>query len=132
VLQAPYGIAIDGQSRAFVAGNGFNEISILNSSGASVPNGPIAGSSVAAPAALAIDGANVVFFTNSQTAGSVGMLMSPTATAIMFGSVNIPVGIAVDASGSVWTTNSGDNTVSQFIGLATAIRTPLANRFISF
>jgi hypothetical protein len=46
--------------------------------------------------------------------------------------VELAVGIAVDASGSVWTANSGDNTVSQFIGLATAVRTPLAIRYISF
>lgn len=132
VLQAPYGIAIDSNSHAYIAGNGFNEVSILNSAGANVPNGPISGSAISAPAGVAIDGANVVFITNSQTAGSLSMLTSGTATPIKLGTLNMPVGVAVDSSGSVWTTNSGDNTVSQFIGLATAVRTPLALRYISF
>jgi streptogramin lyase len=132
ILQAPYGIAIDGNTHAYIAGNGFNEVSILNSAGANVPNGPISGSAISAPAGVAVDGANVVFITNSQTAGSLSMLTSATAMPIKLGTLNMPVGVAVDSAGSVWTTNSGDNTVSQFIGLATAVRTPLALRYISF
>ena len=42
------------------------------------------------------------------------------------GSLNAPVGVAVDASGCVWTTNSGANTVAKFIGLSTPIATPIA------
>jgi DNA-binding beta-propeller fold protein YncE len=40
--------------------------------------------------------------------------------------LNTPVGVAVDPSGNVWTTNSGENTVSIFLGLATPAVTPLS------
>jgi DNA-binding beta-propeller fold protein YncE len=49
--------------------------------------------------------------------------VSPSAG---FGPLNAPVGVALDNTGSVWTANSGSNTVSKFIGLATPVVTPLA------
>jgi hypothetical protein len=42
-----------------------------------------------------------------------------------YGSLGTPVGVATDASGSVWTTNSGTNTVTKFIGLGAPTVTPL-------
>jgi hypothetical protein len=38
---------------------------------------------------------------------------------------NGPGGVAVDASGNVWVTNYGGNSVSELIGLATPVKTPL-------
>ena len=35
-------------------------------------------------------------------------------------------GIAIDASGNIWTANTGDNSVSVFVGLAAPVVTPLA------
>jgi hypothetical protein len=40
--------------------------------------------------------------------------------------LNGPQSIAVDSTGSVWFSNSLDYTVTQFIGAATAVVTPLA------
>jgi len=42
------------------------------------------------------------------------------------GSLNAPMGVAVDLNGSIWTVNSGDNTVSQFIGLGSPTVIPLS------
>lgn len=130
VLQAPAGLVIDGNARTYVAGTGDNAVTVLAATGTPVAATPVTGGGVVLPTGVAVDGANVVFTTNSQTAGSFSRIASPTATAISIGTLNGPVGIAVDASGSVWTTNTGDNTVSQFIGLATPVRTPLVNHFL--
>jgi DNA-binding beta-propeller fold protein YncE len=38
--------------------------------------------------------------------------------------LNSPYGIALDGSGNVWVTNSGNNSVSEFIGLAAPTSVP--------
>jgi hypothetical protein len=50
-------------------------------------------------------------------------VLSPTTG---FGSLNTPVSIGVDASGNLWTANLGDNGVSEFVGIASPIATPIA------
>jgi hypothetical protein len=39
--------------------------------------------------------------------------------------LNEPYGLAIDASGDLWIANSGGNTLTQFVGLAGPIKTPL-------
>jgi DNA-binding beta-propeller fold protein YncE len=34
-------------------------------------------------------------------------------------------GIAVDASGNLWVTNFGDDTLTEFVGIAAPVKTPL-------
>jgi sugar lactone lactonase YvrE len=78
-------------------------------------------SGLSSPAGIATDGASI-WVANSIPSGGLTQLVYGSATAVSpaagFGALNTPVGVAVDASGSVWTTNSGSNTVSKFIGLA--------------
>jgi len=89
------------------------------------------GGGLAAPTALAIDGQGTVWVVNGQTAGSISKLAygqsSPLSPAGL-GSFNAPLGIAIDASGSLWTANSGDNSVSEVIGLASPVAVPLSAR----
>jgi hypothetical protein len=33
--------------------------------------------------------------------------------------------LAIDASGNLWLSNSGGDTITQFVGLASPVRTPL-------
>jgi hypothetical protein len=42
------------------------------------------------------------------------------------GSMNSPFGIAVDGSGDVWITSSASNAVTEFIGVAAPVVTPLS------
>ena len=37
-----------------------------------------------------------------------------------------PYGLAIDASGNIWVSNSGKNTLTEFIGIATPVKSPLA------
>jgi DNA-binding beta-propeller fold protein YncE len=71
-----------------------------------------------------------VWIVNSQTAGSVTKiaygLPAPLSPAAGLAILNTPSGIAVDASGSVWTANAGDNSVSEIVGVAAPTVQPLA------
>lgn len=81
------------------------------------------------PAGIASDG-TLFFVANNATSGSLDIFAPgasvPLSSVSGYGSFNAPIGVAVDASGSVWTTNSGSNIVSRFIGLAQPATTPLA------
>jgi hypothetical protein len=37
-----------------------------------------------------------------------------------------PYALALDASGNAWVSNFGNDTVTQFVGIATPIKTPFA------
>ena len=81
------------------------------------------------PIGIAVDGAGVVWATNGAAPGSLaelsstGLLLSP---ATGFGALQTPVGIGIDPSGNLWTANLGDNSVSEFVGIASPVATPLA------
>ena len=77
------------------------------------------------PAAVAYDSAGTAWFAGG-TSISAFSGASAITPATGYGTLNAPQGIAVDASGNVWTANSGDNSVTIFIGLGAATTTPLA------
>jgi sugar lactone lactonase YvrE len=132
-LQGPLALAVDPFSRVFLAGSVSGAavagaVSEFSAAGVSALSTPVT-SGIANPVAAASDGASI-WIANSVSSGGLAQLTygasaatSPTAG---FGSLNTPVGVAVDASGSVWTANSGSNTISQFIGLALPVTTPLS------
>jgi len=86
---------------------------------------PVTGSGLVLLMAVAYDGAGVAWFasTSSVSAFKGATAVSPAAG---YGAVNQPQGIGIDGSGNVWTTNTGDNSISVFVGIATPIAVPLA------
>ena len=100
-------------------------LTIATSTGIVIPGSPFTGGGLALPTAAAYDGNSNSWLTNSGSLSEFagGTAVSPTTG---FGSLNSPAGVAVDASGNIWTANSGDNSVSIFVGLGTAVTTPLA------
>jgi streptogramin lyase len=93
------------------------------------------------PQDLAIDGSGNVWLTNLDVPVSgqpysisaiTGANSGPTSTAIspasgfgMDAGMEGPHGIAIDSSGSVWVSDSSLNAVTQFVGLAAPVATPL-------
>ena len=82
------------------------------------------------PQFITFDGANNFFVSNfsngaitwwDRAVNTSGVFTNYTAG----GTINGAEGIAVDLSGNVWVANSGNNTVSELIGLATPVVTPL-------
>ena len=132
-LQGTAGVAVD--SAAHVLATGFTTGTTLNgglseftSTGAAVSGSP-ATTGLTTPQGVATDGVSVWIANGAATGGLVQYTYGSTAPmspAAGYGTMSAPVGVAVDASGCVWVTSSGDNTVSKFIGLSSPILTPIA------
>lgn len=126
----PQGIALDTSNRAYVAAQYISALTAFNSSGTALSNSPLSGGGLVSPTGVAVDGAGSIWVTNASTSGSIsniaaglGSTLSPSAG---YGSLNTPVAATVDPSGNLWTANAGDSSVSEFVGLATPVTTPVA------
>ena len=100
-------------------------ITLAASTGTVVVGSPFSGGGLTSPVAAAYDGNGNSWFANSGSLSEFagGVALSPSGG---FGNLNSPAGVAVDASGNVWTANAGDNSISIFVGLGSAVATPLA------
>jgi sugar lactone lactonase YvrE len=133
-LQGSVGLAVDPAGDAIATGfttgaSTAGAVSMFGSSGAAAGVSPVSVGSVT-PSGAAADGTSL-WVANNVTSGGLVQLTYGSSTVTSpsagFGTLNAPQGVAVDASGSIWTANSGSNTVSKFIGLASApVATPLA------
>lgn len=132
-LQGPAGVAVDPSGRilatGFTTGTSVGgALSQFASNGTAVAGSP-ATSGISSPAGVATDGTSI-WVANNTAGGSLAQFSYSSSTPLSpltgYGSLNSPTGVAVDASGCVWTTNSGSNTVTRFIGLAAPVTTPIA------
>jgi hypothetical protein len=126
-LATPVGIAVDAGGNVWAANFDKPAISKLNSAGVA-----LSGTGYVTPnetSALAIDGSNTVWTANvdgsvSRFANS-GTAISPSTGYISAGAT-AAVGIAIDASGNVWTTDYYVNSLFEYIGAASPAVVPLA------
>jgi streptogramin lyase len=123
-MLAPQGIAIDAQGKAWIADNGNAAVTLFAADGTAAA--PYTGGGLTMPAAIAMDGAGVAWVTNNVAGGGLTQIVPGMSSAGALGQLNAPAGVAVDASGNVWTANSGDNSVSKYVGLASPAVTPIA------
>ena len=129
------GIATDQSNNVWVANYYGNSISEVSSSGFVLLNG-ITGGGVLHPQGIAVDGAGTVWVANyrggsiSEISGassaSPGTFLSPPIGFGTDASLLEPYGLVLDASGNAWVSNFGSNTITQFVGIATPIKTPFA------
>jgi streptogramin lyase len=128
------GIAIDQAENVWVANYYGNSISEVNSCGTLVL-GAAAGGGVDHPQGIAVDGQGTVWVTNflsnslsemsSASSSAPGTFLSPSTGFGTDASILQPYGLAIDASGSIWVSNFGNSTLTQFIGVASPVKTPL-------
>jgi hypothetical protein len=128
------GVAIDESGNAWITNYYGNSVSAVNSCGSLVLGGATGGG-IDHPQGIAIDGVGTVWVTNfltksiseiEGTSGSApGSLLSPATGFGSDASLLQPYGIAIDASGSIWVSNFGNSTLTQFIGVAAPVKTPL-------
>lgn len=131
----PSTLAFDKLGNAWVANYYGNSISEISSAGVIVANGTLMGGGINHPQGVAIDGAGNVWIANfrsaaiSELAGASaavpGATLSPTAGLGGDASLLEAYAIAVDASGNLWISNFGSNVLTQFVGLAAPVKTPL-------
>ena len=136
----PQGLAVD--QRGYVWGTNFygDSVSQFSSAGTVVSAGYTA-SGLSRPQGIAIDGAGSVWVasvrnvtgaasaTLTQMAGSAnsspGQVLSPAGGWLGDAGMLVPFAVAVDSSGNLWITNFGNNTLTEVIGLASPVRTPV-------
>jgi streptogramin lyase len=127
----PSGIAVDQNSNAWVTNYYGNSVSRITGAGAITT---FTSSSLDHPQGIAIDGAGSVWIANlfgaplTQLAGSIssspGSALSPVVGWGSDTDIVEPYSVAVDASGNLWLSDFGDDSLTQFVGLATPIKTP--------
>jgi streptogramin lyase len=131
----PEGLAIDQSGNVWVTNFDGNSISEISSAGVVLSNGGFSSASLDDPDDIAIDGAGTVWVCSYRGGSLTELAGAASAKPGAVLSPNIGLGadahlleayaIAVDASGNLWVSNKGNNTLTQFIGLAAPVRTPL-------
>jgi streptogramin lyase len=129
------GVATDQSGNVWIANYYGNSVSEVNTCG-KLEVDAATGGGLVRPQGIAVDGAGTVWVANYQgnslselggsSSATAGMLLSPSTGFGADASLLGPYGVAIDASGNLWVTNSGENTLTQFIGVATPVKTPLA------
>jgi streptogramin lyase len=129
------GVATDQSGNVWIANYYGNSISEVNTCGALVLDAATGGG-VEHPQGIAVDGTGTVWIANYlgdslseiQGASSTapGTFSSPSTGFGSDAGILQPYSLAVDASGSIWVANFGNDTLTQFIGIAAPVKTPLA------
>jgi len=131
------GIAFDQQNNAWIANYFGNSVSLIAANGTIVSNGAFTGlDSLTRPQGIAIDGVGNVWVANyrapylTELAGSQsaapGASLSPADGLGSDANLESAFALALDPSGNLWVANQTANTITQFIGLAAPVKTPLA------
>jgi hypothetical protein len=137
----PSGVAVDTANNVWVANYYGNSVGIVSSTGSVLSGTGITGGGIYHPQGIAVDGANKAWVANyrglSNTGNSVselaavgsttgsGAVLSPSTGWGSDAGLLEAFGLAIDASGNVWVTNFGSNTLTEFVGMAVPVKTPL-------
>ncbi len=133
----PSDLAFDQLGNLWVDNYYGDSISEVSSTGVVLANGSFKGGGIDHPQGIAIDGAGNVWIANYR-GPTVTELAGAGSTSVAPGTVLTPPGglgadadlseayaIAVDASGNLWISNFGTSILTEFIGQAPPVRTPL-------
>jgi hypothetical protein len=136
VGSGPSGVAVDESGNAWSANYYGNSVGLLTAAGQVVTGSSgITGGGLSHPQGIAIDGAGTAWVANyrgpsiselaAATTSTPGAVLSPTAGWGPDAQLLEAFAIAVDPSGNLWTTNFGSNTLTEFVGMAAPVKTPL-------
>ncbi|MGO9060678.1 MAG: NHL repeat-containing protein [Candidatus Binataceae bacterium] len=135
-LDGTHEVAIDPTGKVWGTNRSNNSVTELNSSGQPIsPASGYTGGGISFPNGIAIDAAGHVFVTNQlqnpttngttiSELSSTGKPISP-ASGFSGPGLDQPHDMAIDLSGNLWITNQAGNSLTQFLGIAVPVRTPL-------
>jgi streptogramin lyase len=113
-----------------------SELQLNNDGSVTVVSTGYSGGGLSRPNVIAVDGAGNVWVANyggntitelqGANTTNPGKAISPAAGFGQDAHLERPYGLAIDASGNIWVSNFGSSTITQFIGVATPVKTPLA------
>jgi len=128
------GVAVDQHGNVWIANYFADSISELSSAGAVLSSG-FTGGGLLSPQGIAVDGDGNIWVANyhgnSLTAlqgadgASPGAAVSPATGLGVEAKLSLPFALAVDSSGNIWVSNFFSDTVTQYVGAAAPVKTPL-------
>jgi len=135
VGQGPTSVAIDSADNVWSANFYANTVGLVSSAGTVLSGGGYSGGGMNAPRGIAVDGngnawvasehgPSLAEFANASGANH-GTLLSPSGGWGTDAKLLEPYSLAIDAAGNIWVSNYGNNTLTEFIGLAAPVKTPL-------
>jgi streptogramin lyase len=90
----------------------------------------LTGGGLSTPLAITLDGSGNVWIANGTNSlsefSNAGTAITSASNLIKGAGLNRPTWIAADGSGNLWLPNNSGNSVTEFIGIATPVITPLA------
>jgi hypothetical protein len=131
------GVAVDANNNVWVANYYGDSVGLVSAAGTVLSGSSgFTGGGVTHPQGIEVDGAGTVWVANyrapgfSEIAGvgskaGVGTPLSPAAGWGTDAALLEAFALAIDSSGNIWISNFGSNTLTEFIGMAVPVKTPL-------
>jgi streptogramin lyase len=135
VGQGPTSVAIDGADNVWSANFYANSVGLVSAAGTVLSGGGYTGGGMNAPRAIAVDGSGNAWVASERgpsiaefagaSSTSHGTLLSPSGGWGSDAKLLEPYSLAIDTAGNIWVSNYGNNTLTEFIGMAVPVKTPL-------